>query len=169
MCWDTFIISIFGLVFHQIILWCCFHNKLAIRILPVVSCLSTFSLFCHGMIVLVSMIADADFSESAANDANADNIFSRDASCPERARIFEAFISFASAMLWLASAGCMIAFVAGGRQARWEKLMVTPTKKERPTELDDDDNSPSTSEMGDDNSISPSEALPSEELFPSEI
>lgn len=118
--WVSFIVSVAALVLHQVI-WCCRQSRAGIVAMNVVSIVAGLLCIFAGVFLLVYR-TEAKWCYAFTLYQDDDDYWwnNDDFSdyCPEKAY---ASVAFVDAVLWFATAGCMMAFLMTGRYAKWEE------------------------------------------------
>jgi len=154
--WASFIISIIAMILIQLI-WCCRQSKAGLLTAHVIAVVAALLCMVSGIYMLVAwksawwcapfvMISDDDYTYASDN-------------CNEQAW---AAVAFVDAALWLASAGCLIAFVNNGHYAKWEARLSSRQQQQQqqqqqqrthPTAVEMVNNNTQPAEISTDNAI----------------
>ena len=121
----TLFMSVGANVVHQIVVWSYHMNKISIRALPVVSFLSSFAFFSHGMITLVTLIL-----ETLEDLSYIDQDATIDGCTLEVNELILSFCAFLGSLFWMGSFLCMNSFVERGRNAKWRALVLAAIETE---------------------------------------
>jgi len=152
--WASFIVSIIAMILIQLI-WCCRQGRFALLAAHGIAVVAALLCLFSGIYMLVawnSVVWCAPFIFIADDDDynNYDDSYSFDY-CPEQ---IYAAVALVDAALWLASAGCLIAFVNNGRHAKWEaRLSSRVSRRNDPTAVEMVNNNTQPAEMTTDNAV----------------
>jgi len=138
--WASFIISVIAMVCIQLI-WCFRQSKAGLIMAHVISVVAALLSLSSGIYILVAWkrVYWCDPFVMSTKAVEIDDVYYDDGYydeydfCQEQAW---ATVAFVDAALWLASAGCIIAFVASGRYAKWEDHWSSRQQQSHPAAVE---------------------------------